>query len=468
MTTPGGDISSVVTRGSHGWSFSESADRLHELCYFERACANVRAGWIARVPELDLKLALGHHLHQSMEHATDLRMRLNALARFDASQWTIPRGWQEVMIRTDALKNSNEMLVGLYMIIGSELIKLYEQFLADADIIADEPSRRLINRILLDARVQLSWAKAAVRGIGDAHSTARACDEIKHLWKVRHTTALVAQGDILWNPQGRMPQAARPHGISRGVPGALRIIPKNPLSESKDIGIFLHGFLNEEIATMELVARNTYEHPDMPWQFHSDMAKHSADEARHAELVARAASSHGVKYGDYPIYTSSYDAQYQFEPCAIGSKKELLWRLLLRQTFHEGLALDALSFEVKKREMVGQTDLADMFRYLLADEIFHAQSGLKWSRYLCNNDASVAMLERERAHEFFVERVKQSRARFVAEHMEDAIREIEHLEEIDRAYHLPIHRTLNLDARKRAGFMDEEIEQIVGWGYVER
>jgi uncharacterized ferritin-like protein (DUF455 family) len=210
----------------------------------------------------------------------------------------------------------------------------------------------------------------------------------------------------------------------------------------------------------------------MPWEFHVDMARQAADEARHARILMRAAADYGVKYGDHPVYVSSYEAQYEFEPCKRGSNRELLWRLLLRQTFHEGLALDSIAFEVRKRSFLCQPELSRVFEFLLADEVFHAQSGLTWSRYLCDGDQTEVIREREVAHAYFLDKVKKGRARFIAENPQKAVDEVIQLENIEKKYgrsgkhRLPFHRTVNIRARRQAGFSDEEIKQVVNWGYV--
>ena len=107
--------------------------------------------------------------------------------------------------------------------------------------------------------------------------------------------------------------------------------------------MFLHKELDEEYTTLELIARNSYEHPDMPWAFHRDMARQASDEARHAIMIRRLMTARGFRHGDFPLSTSSYDGIYAFEPCEAGSRKELLWRMLIRQTFMEGLAIDHLA-----------------------------------------------------------------------------------------------------------------------------
>ncbi len=42
--------------------------------------------------------------------------------------------------------------------------------------------------------------------------------------------------------------------------------------------------MDAELCAAELMARNSHEHPEMPWDFHVDMARQTWDELRHAKL----------------------------------------------------------------------------------------------------------------------------------------------------------------------------------------
>jgi len=448
----------------------ENLIRLEELCYVERASAHILAGWIPKVPEIEIKLAMGEHLSLDMGHAHRLRNSLNAASRLETGVRRVPKGWHKLMIGADKAKDTVHLIRALYLVIKQHVLELYERYLEETDPIADLPTIRLMRRIVPEKKEQIRWAKRTLNRLSQGRGPTRIVREIEELWRRRSTGRHIELKKALWPPLDRVPRVARPGRLRRGELGALRVLPIDPKHNPKDIGIFLHSFLNEELTTMELICRNTYEHPDMPWEFHLDMARHAGDEARHARIVARCAGDYGVTYGDYPIYTSSYEGQYQFQPCVPGSKKELLWRILLGQTFHEGLALDSLAFEVGKRNFLRQPELARVFSFLLADEVFHVQSGLRWSRYLCGNDEQKASVERAVAHEYFVDRVKRTRAQFVAQNPEKAVAEVEMLEKIqqrgERHPQLPFHRTANIRARKEAGFTDQEIQQIIQWGYV--
>jgi len=268
------------------------------------------------------------------------------------------------------------------------LIGLYRQHLASADPVGDRSSLHLINRILPDVEAQLKWAETALRQIKTGPELPPFLGELESLWEARGNGPELLWAESLWQPLDRVTAAFRPEGLAHSTPGSLGLLPVDVIGEPRDVAMFLHSDLDEEYATLELIARNSYEHPEMPWQFHLDMARQASDESRHALLVSRLLEDRGYRYGDFPINPTSYDALYQFEPCEPGSQKEILWRMLIRQTFMEGLALDSFANEVRKREAAGQHDIAHAFDYILRDEVFHAESGLRWCKHLLGDEAT--------------------------------------------------------------------------------
>jgi uncharacterized ferritin-like protein (DUF455 family) len=257
--------------------------------------------------------------------------------------------------------------------------------------------------------------------------------------------------------------------MRRGIPGAMRLLPLESSFDRAGIGLFLHNLVNGEYTTLELASRSMYEHPDMPPAFFQHLARQASDEARHARAIEDLAQKFGVNYGEYPIYTLTYDGYYEYIPAVEpGSKRELCWRLLVRGTIDEGLALDDFMYQARRREYLGQTELAELFRYLLADELFHARAALKWSRHLCGDDETQALAERDLANQTVSKLLDDRRREFVTAHPEEAAREMEHrrrVEESESKTPLPFERVMNLAARREAGYSDRELAQVIGWGY---
>lgn len=439
----------MPSRGTRHLDAARSLERLDEFAYLERACAHILAGWIVKTPQLDVKIAWGQQLAASQEHASRLRDRARALRAGVDGGGCAPEAWRDLLRAIDASNSTIDVLRGLYGV-KRNLAELYSEYLDQADPVADSASMELVETARRAALGQIRWMQRRVGGHRRSPFPIR-----------RGKGPQIGHDEGLWAPLDRVPRVARPPEMKRGEPGALRLLPLRPRSR-KDTGLFLHNFLNEEFTTLELVARNSYEHPEMPWGFHRDAARHAGDEARHAQMFTRALPDYGVRYGDYPIYTYSYEGEYEFPEtdAGPGSPRELLWRILLRQVIHEGLALDSTPFEIHKRQYLKQPELARMFGYILADEIFHAGSGIKWSHYLVNGDEGEFQREREAAYSYYSERLKDRRLTWGARHIEEAAKEAEQLEELARHNTFPFKIQVNVEARRRAGFSDEDIRRL--------
>jgi uncharacterized ferritin-like protein (DUF455 family) len=445
------------------WSPAQAAASLVQLAYLERSLAHILAGWAVKMPAFDAKRAFGLQMHRSMERATHLRGRINGLCYATASEATAPAGLRLVLSHLDRAQTPAQLVAAIYRWLYPRLIELYETHLREADPDGDRPSVELIRSFLTPMK-QERLEGLSLSTQRDNHKT-WIC-EIEELWRARLMGEPLSLADGLWRPVDRVPAAARPEASRFSKSGSLGLFPVDPLHDPQDIGMSLHKELDEEYTTLELMARNSYEHPDMPWAFHRDMARQASDEARHAILITRLMTARGFRHGDFALSTSSYDGIYAFEPCEAGSRKELLWRILIRQTFMEGLAIDHLASEIERRRSVGQTDIASVFEYILRDEVFHAQSGLRWSRELLGSDPEAVLKERAEAMRYFTARAEAAREVFVMNNLDESLRELAAIEvsKERRGGKLP-ERPLYRTGRLQAGYTEDDIRQVVSWGY---
>ncbi len=447
------------------WTPAQAASALVQLAYIERSLAHILAGWAVKMPTFDAKLAFGLQMHRAMERATTLRSRVNGLCYATAREATLASGWRSILSHIDRAQTPARLLAAIYRFLYPRLIELYETHLRQTDPDGDRASVELIGSFLpaLEKEKREGLALLPANGRADNRLWFR---EIEELWNARMTGEPLTLADALWSPVDRVPAAVRPEGSRFCASGSLGLLPVDPLHDPRDIGMFLHKELDEEYTTLELIARNSYEHPDMPWAFHRDMARQVSDEARHAIMIARLMTARGFRHGDFALSTSSYDGLYEFAPCEIGSRQELLWRMLIRQTFMEGLAIDNLAYEIVRRRSADQTDIACVFEYILRDEVFHAQSGLRWSRELAGGDPRAMLEAREQAIRYFAGRAEAARENYVMENLDEAMSELAAIEagKESRGGKLP-ERPLNRTGREQAGYTGDDILQIVSWGY---
>ena len=160
------------------------------------------------------------------------------------------------------------------------------------------------------------------------------------------------------------------------------------------------GELNEnvtaELCAMELLCRCSYEHPDQPWPWHMALARHISDEARDAAIFRRLLAQRGYDEEGLPQHATNYELSYAFPECEPGSKRELLWRLLMLCTVLEGLAIDKIPPEIATLDWLGQHDIARALDYISTDELYHAENGLRLTRQLCEQLHVDPLIERER------------------------------------------------------------------------
>jgi len=442
-----------------GFRVGEAAASLSELVYLERATAHVLAGWMPKVADLALKRELGRELGASMERATALRRRREGLLRATASELPVAAGLQHLMKQLDAAPDPATMLSGLYGFLRPRLIARYREHLARTDPVGDAPSRRVLGQAL----EELEAAPGATSGGAPPAAQLR---ELELLWHERFSGEALPEAQALWGPLDRVPAAARDPQLPRVEAGSMGILTVDSVNDPLDVARFLHADLDEEYTTLELCARSSYEHPDMPWAFHADMARQGADECRHATAMLGLLEARGHRHGDFPVTTGSYDGLYAFAPCEEGSRKELLWRILIRQTFMEGLALDFLAHNTKRREAAGQNDIAHVLEYILADEVFHAESGVRWSAYLLGGDRKAVLQERYEALKSQAAATEIVRNRYVLGNLDKAMAELSLLEEGKRRRGgKPPDQPLNRTGRRQAGFSDDDILQVLSWGY---
>jgi uncharacterized ferritin-like protein (DUF455 family) len=455
----------MTSRRGAFWSPGEAAASLAVLAGLERALAHLRAGWAPKMPGFDAKLAFALQAHRAFERTAALHSRLNGLCYATAGEATFAAGWQVLMMAIDRAPSPAHLAAAVYREIYPQLIALYREHARRTDPIGDRGSRDLIAAFLPaleeERRQGLSLAVPRERVSGWLETIAA-------LWKNRHAGKPLTLAQMPWPPQDRVPAAARPAGSRFCDTGSLGLLPADPLRDPQGIAMFLHKEIDEEYTTLELMARNSYEHPAMPWAFHRDMLRQAADEARHAMLIARLMEARNIRHGDYPLTTASYDGLYEFAPCPPGSRQELLWRMLIRQTFMEGLAVDNLAHEIAQRRAAGQDDIAAVFEYILSDEVFHARSGLVWSKELLGGDDKAVCAERETAVQYFTARAEAAREAYVMTNLDAAMAELTAIEagKTVRDGKLP-DRPLNSTGRRQAGYSPDDIAQVVSWGYAE-
>jgi hypothetical protein len=133
----------------------ETARRVGNYKWTEMKLFEALGGWIATVPELDVKMRLGTHCYHHAWHAELWEKRLPELREMKTERLTVPANdamvrFIEAMTEPEAPELTIEKLVGVYRVLIPRSIAAYTYHRNNTSEITDAPTIRSINFILQD------------------------------------------------------------------------------------------------------------------------------------------------------------------------------------------------------------------------------------------------------------------------------------------------------------------------------
>ena len=137
------------------FSVEETARRVGHYKWTEMRIFELMGGWVATVPELDIKLRLGTHCYHHAWHSELWHKRLPELREMDPERLTAPPNdayvaFVQAVGEPEALELTIEKLVGLYRVLLPRLIATYTYHLNNTSTVADAPTIRSLNFCLQD------------------------------------------------------------------------------------------------------------------------------------------------------------------------------------------------------------------------------------------------------------------------------------------------------------------------------
>ena len=137
------------------FSVEDSARRVGHYKWAEIKLFEVLGGWVATVPELDVKLVLGRHTWFHAEHAKRWDERLPELREMNRERLNAPPNdefvtFMDSVREPEAADQTIEKLVGVYRVLIPRFIGVYTYHLNGTSSITDAPTQRSLNFILQD------------------------------------------------------------------------------------------------------------------------------------------------------------------------------------------------------------------------------------------------------------------------------------------------------------------------------
>ena len=377
--------------------------------YIEAQLMRTGAGMLARQPEWEAKCLVGRHLWEDSLHGDALLRRMAELRWPRTAPLHPGEGTVRLMSMLDDAPDTAAFLTAVYAVVKPALASAYAAYLEDGPSIADDPSHVVLEALLLEEQRQIAEGVRLIASLGPPHEPERLRD-----WETQIREASSVAGDL------SRPDAAIERELSGSFEGQtttpapaiaardarFRLTDdalESPGSGAPSAAFMAHRDADNEMHAAEVLGRNIYEHPEMPWDYHVDMARQCWDEVRHALLYQRYLEQLGGRLGEYPVVAGNYAYRMQLD------LPHRLYDLHLRG---EKLGMpDLIRFREEAAER-GDRAYELLNDFVHADEVPHVRNG-RWLTWMLGDDQEAwERVERE---------TMQRRAAYESEHGDDPL-----------------------------------------------
>ena len=198
-----------------------------------------------------------------------------------------------------------------------------------------------------------------------------------------------------------------------------------PLNTAEGRALLLHAIAHIELNAIDLALDVVWRFKGMPEDFYRDWVRIAKEEAKHFLLLQKHLVGMGFDYGPFPAHNSLWDM-------AERTKGDILARIGLVPRTMEARGLDASPGVKNKLISAGDLAAGRILDIILEDEIGHVAAGNRWYRHVC-----------------------QARG----------LDPIATYRELIVQYDAPkLKSPYNLEARRLAGFDDEELNYLAANG----
>ncbi len=264
-----------------------------------------------------------------------------------------------------------------------------------------------------------AWRAAALHCLCEADPATKA-DQTRALH-----AAWLAGGDVpAFAPAGIPADPTRIPGRPERPPMVPpREVGRRPMHTVEGRAALIHALAHIEFNAINLALDAAWRFDAMPDAFFDDWLKVAAEEALHFSLLDAHLRKFGYAYGDFSAHNSLWEM-------ADKTRDDLLARMALVPRTLEARGLDATPAVRAKLAQAGDAEAAAILDIILRDEVGHVAIGNRWYGWLCERDGLDPL----------------------------AI-----YPDMARRYNAPVLKgPFNLEARRAAGFTDEELAALRG------
>ena len=226
-------------------------------------------------------------------------------------------------------------------------------------------------------------------------------------------------------PVAPVPTAAVPGRPARPELIHPSQVPRRSPFKPEGLAALLHAIAHIEFNAINLALDAAWRFDGMPREFHLDWLRVAGEEAYHFSLLREHLQSLGTHYGDLPAHDNLWAMCEK-------TRSDVVARMALVPRTLEARGLDAtpqIQQKLRQVKTPAAERAVDILDIILRDEIGHVAIGNHWYRWLCQRDG---------------------------------LDPVAHYRTLAQRYDAPrIHPPFNEQARKLAGFSDEELAALL-------
>ncbi|MEO0319222.1 MAG: hypothetical protein RL404_2899 [Pseudomonadota bacterium] len=274
--------------------------------------------------------------------------------------------------------------------------------------------------------VPAAWRAAVLHCLCETDPATKAADS-----RALHAAWLAGAGLPSLSRMGRGGAEKAGPPDTTGIPGRParpllvppRDVGRRPMNTIEGRAALIHALAHIEFNAINLALDAAWRFDTMPRPFFDDWLKVAAEEALHFSLLDAHLRKLGYAYGDFTAHNSLWEM-------ADSTRDDLLARMALVPRTLEARGLDATPAVQAKLAQAGDAEAAAILDLILRDEVGHVAIGNRWFGWLCQRDG---------------------------------LDPIAIYPDMARRYRAPVLKgPFNLEARRAAGFTDEELAALQG------
>ena len=244
------------------------------------------------------------------------------------------------------------------------------------------------------------------------------CDGVGALAQAWASGTLALDAAAVFEPEGAIPgRPAKPELVPP------RLVGRRSMVTPEGRAMLVHALAHIEFNAINLALDAVWRFPGMPADYYADWLRVAKEEAYHFSLLDAHLGTLGHAYGDFPGHESLWEMVEK-------TRGDILARMALVPRTLEARGLDAIPPLRAKLAQAGDIAAADILDIILRDEVGHVAIGNRWYLGLC---------------------------------AQRGLEPVSTYEQLAVHYKAPVLKgPFNLDARRRAGFLDAELARYRG------